>query len=299
MCGAGRAEARAAADRLDAVGELFEMRRAERGAQADWAVDTWAAVDGELAVKVARWPSMTRGRLAGRVDKIVARVDADALRRRQQRRSDRDIWIGDLAEGGLSLIQGSLFTCDAHALDKRLDALAVTVCEHDPRSREQRRADTLGALAAGADRLGCGCGREDCAVGTRPAAGPVVIHVIAEQATLEGRSDAPGSELGADGLITPELLAELATSAKLVPLIHPADAPPEPGYVPSKALADFVRCRDLTCRWPGCDQPAIGCDLDHTIPYSQGGPTHASNIKCYCRTHHQANTRGIARLLFG
>jgi hypothetical protein len=49
MCGAGRAEARAAADRLDAVGELFEMRRAERGEQADWAVDTWAAVGAEVA----------------------------------------------------------------------------------------------------------------------------------------------------------------------------------------------------------------------------------------------------------
>ena len=46
--------------------------------------------------------------------------------------------------------------------------------------------------------------------------------------------------------------------------------PPEPGYVPSKALADFVRCRDLTCRWPGCDRPATDCDLDHTIPYADG-----------------------------
>jgi len=70
----------------------------------------------------------------------------------------------------------------------------------------------------------------------------------------------------------------------LVSLVHPADASPEPGYVPSKALADFVRCRNVTCRWPGCDRPAFGCDIDHTIPHSQGGPTHASNLKCYCRT---------------
>jgi hypothetical protein len=66
---------------------------------------------------------------------------------------------------------------------------------------------------------------------------------------------------------------------------NPGDALPEPGYVPSKALADFVPCRDLTCRWPGCDRPAHDCDLDHTIPYVAGGPTHASNLKCYCRTH--------------
>jgi hypothetical protein len=69
-------------------------------------------------------------------------------------------------------------------------------------------------------------------------------------------------------LIPAELVTELATSAKLTPLVHPGDAPPEPGYVPSKALAEFVRCRDLTCRWPGCDKPAWQCDLDHTIPYA-------------------------------
>ncbi len=219
----------------------------------------------------------------------MARVDADAVRRRVQRQVDREVWIGDGADG-ISEIHGSLFTPDAHALQKRLDGLAATVCEHDPRSREQRRADALGALAAGADRLGCRCGRAECAAGTRPAASPVVIHVIAEQATIDGHGGAPGSEVGADELITPELIKELAKSAKLVPLIHPGDAPPENGYVPSKALADFVRCRDLTCRWPGCDRPAVGCDIDHTIPYSQGGATHASNLKCYCRTHHLVKT---------
>jgi Domain of unknown function (DUF222) len=251
--------------------------------------DVLAAVDAQLAVNVARWPSMTQGRLAGQVDKIVAKADADAVRRRKKRQADRDVWIGDV-EGGISQIHGSLYTPDAHALDKRLTALAATVCEHDPRSRDQRRADALGALAAGADRLGCRCGRPDCAAGKRPAASPVVIHVIAEQPTLDGRGCAPGSEVGADEVIGPELVAELATSAKLVPLIHPADAPPEPGYVPSKALADFVRCRDLTCRWPGCDRPAMHCDIDHTIPHSQGGLTHASNLKCYCRTHHLVKT---------
>ncbi|MDT5256998.1 MAG: hypothetical protein QOD10_2078 [Mycobacterium sp.] len=253
--------------------------------------DVLAAVDAEVAVKLPRWPSMSRGRLSGQVDKIVARADADAVRRRQERHADREIWIGDSGEG-TSEIHGSLFTPDAHALEKRLDALAATVCEHDPRSREQRRADAVGALAASADRLGCRCGRDHCAAGTRPAASPVVIHVIAEQATVEGRGDAPASEVGADGLITPELIAELAVSAKLMPLIHPGYAAPEPGYAPSKALADFVRCRDLTCRWPGCDRPAVGCDLDHTIPYAQGGATHAANLKCYCRLHHLVKTFG-------
>ncbi len=96
--------------------------------------------------------------------------------------------------------------------------------------------------------------------------------------------------IGSDALLPAELIAELAKSAKLRPLIHPADAPPERGYAPSQALADFVRCRDLTCRFPGCDKPAVGGDLDHTIPHADGGPTHASNLKSLCRLHHLIKT---------
>jgi len=348
ICVSARAENRAAAAQLGAIGELFTYRLSRCSETEDWAIDTTeavtaevaaalrisqglaasrvryaramrerlpqvaevftagdidyrmfqtmvyrtdlitdpqvlAAVDAELAVTVGRWPSMTQGRLAAQVDTIVARADADAVRRRQQRQADRGIWIADLGEG-LAQIHGSLLSPDAQALEKRLSALAATVCEHDPRTGEQRRADALGALAAGADRLGCRCGRADCAAGKRPAATPVVIHVIAEQSTIDGSGSAPASQVGAGALIPAELVAELARSAKLVALTHPGDALPEPGYVPSKALADFVRCRDLTCRWPGCDRPAGDCDLDHTIPYAQGGPTHASNLKCYCRT---------------
>jgi hypothetical protein len=90
-----------------------------------------------------------------------------------------------------------------------------------------------------------------------------------------------------EALIPPEVIAELAKNARLQPLIHPTDAAPDGGYVPSKALADFVRCRDLTCRFPGCEQPAIYCDIDHTLAFADGGPTHASNLKCMCRFHYR------------
>jgi hypothetical protein len=146
----------------------------------------------------------------------------------------------------------------------------------------------MGALAMGADRLSCRCGQARCPAATGPVPSPVVIHVIADRAGIDGT--APGSMIGSDALIPAELIAELAKSAKLRPLIHPADALPERGYTPSQSLADFVRCRDLTCRFPGCDKPAVGCDLDHTTPHSEGGPTHASNLKSLCRLHHLIKT---------
>lgn len=351
MCGAGRAEARAAADRLDAVGELFELRRTQRGEEADWAVDTWAAVgaevaaafrtslamagsylryalamrdrlpqvaavfragdidyrmfqtlvyrtdlitdpkvlsrvDAQLAVRAPRWPSMTRGRLAGEIDRVVAVADPDAVRRNKDRIKRREVSIWE-TEPGMSEIYGRLFSTDANALEQRLAALAASVCEADPRTRDQRRADALGALATGADRLGCRCGTPDCAAGGR-APSPVVIHIVAERAAVEGRGSTPAALLGAEELIPAELVAELAKTATLRPLFAPTD--PEPGYTPSTKLADFVRCRDLTCRAPGCDRPAIDCDIDHTVPYADGGATHASNLKCLCRLHHLLKT---------
>jgi hypothetical protein len=61
--------------------------------------DVLAAVDGELAVKVVRWPSMTQGRLAAQLDTIVARADVDAVRRRRKRQTDREIWIWEPCDG--------------------------------------------------------------------------------------------------------------------------------------------------------------------------------------------------------
>ena len=63
----------------------------------------------------------------------------------------------------------------------------------------------------------------------------------------------------------------------------------ESGYRPSAALAQFVRCRDLCCRFPGCDKPAEVCEIDHTIPYPVG-PTHPSNLKLLCVFHHLLKT---------
>jgi hypothetical protein len=99
----------------------------------------------------------------------------------------------------------------------------------------------------------------------------------------------PALVLGRGLLPAPLLAAKVAGSAKIVPIVHPGHAAPEPRYIPSAVLATFVRCRDMTCRFPGCDEPAFDCDIDHTIAYPHG-PTQASNLKCLCRQHHLLKT---------
>jgi len=244
-----------------------------------------AAVDTELAVTVPAWPSMTRSRLAAHIDKIVRRRDRDAVRKpRNESPAEREVWIADRFDG-LSEISATVLTPHAHAFGRTLAALAATVCEQDPRSPEARRADAIDVLTAGGERLACRCGRADCAAAARPPVGSVVIHLLTDDL---GRS--PGAELGGDGLLPPEAMAELAGSARVRPLLPPVDAEPEPQYTPSRSLADFVRCRDMTCRFPGCDHPATRSDIDHTLPYDAGGATHASNLKTLCRLHHLLKT---------
>jgi hypothetical protein len=216
------------------------------------------------------------------------RVDRAAVRRRAERIAGRAVFVGAV-DNGLAELSATLFATDAFAVSDRSSALAATVRASDPRTVAQRRADAFAALAVGADRLGCGCGSPDCPAGGT-AASPVVIHVIVEQATLDGRGDTPGVLSGYDGLLPPELVAQLAASARLRPLILPTLTAPEPGYTPSKALADYVRYRDLTCRFPNCDQPALACDVDRTVPHGDGGHTHPSNLKCLCRFHQRCRT---------
>ena len=91
------------------------------------------------------------------------------------------------------------------------------------------------------------------------------------------------------GLVPAPLLAELIIRGAKVRFIGAPDTAPENRYRPSVALERFVRTRDLTCRFPGCDRPAVYADIDHTTAWPIG-PTHPSNTKCYCRRHHLVKT---------
>jgi hypothetical protein len=57
-------------------------------------------------------------------------------------------------------------------------------------------------------------------------------------------------------------------------LTGPCDhAQATPGYRPSRLLRHLARIRHQSCTRPGCRRPAGQCDLDHTVPYDQGGLT--------------------------
>jgi hypothetical protein len=245
-----------------------------------------AKIDAAVACHAPNWVRLSGPKAVERIDMWVARFDPAGVRLPGARNENRYVDIGS-TDAGLAGVWAQLHATDGAVLDRTLDALAATVCAGDPRTRAQRRADALGALAAGAEVLGCQCGRPDCEAPQRSSGGNVVIHLLAEQGTLRGYSPTPGY-LAGYGPVPAALLREVAAHAKIKPLLFPPDIA-EAGYRPSAALAEFVRFRDLTCRFPGCDAPAEVCDIDHSVPFPLG-PTHPSNLKLLCRYHHLLKT---------
>jgi Domain of unknown function (DUF222) len=245
-----------------------------------------AKLDAAIARNAPKWMRFSGPKLFERIDMWVMRFDPAGKRVPRERTENRYVEIA-ATDPGLAGVWAQLRAADGVALDQKLDALAETVCAADTRTKPQRRADALAALVAGLTAMRCECGSPDCSAAQRRPATDVVIHVLAEQATITGDSQSPGY-LQTFGPLDSTTVRNMATTAKVKPLVLPSTGP-ERGYRPSTALADFVRCRDLTCRFPGCDEPAEVCDLDHTVPFPLG-PTHASNLKLLCRYHHLLKT---------
>jgi hypothetical protein len=250
--------------------------------------DRMPQVDAAIARRCVKWMRLSKPKLADRIDVWVAKCDPDAVRVPPSIAEARYVETAPTS-AGMAGIWANVGATDAAVFDAKLDALADTVCEQDPRTRQQRRADALRPLARGEATLACRCGSEDClAAAQRSALGAAVINVLAEQATLDGTGDHPGY-LPGYGVLPAESVRELATAgARVTPLQMPGPEP-APGYRPTAAQAAFLRWRDLTCRFPGCDAAAQVCDVDHTMPYPHGA-THPSNTKLYCRSHHLLKT---------
>lgn len=292
-------------DRLPQVAELFVageitdllVRAIVWRTQLVEDSEALAAVDEELAARVRRWGALTVTKTEQAIDAIVLDHDASALRRTSAAIRKRDVQFGSPTdEPGFTSLWARLYAHDGAALQQRLDEMVRSVCSGDPRTVAERRADAMAVLGTSA-HLSCRCGDAACpADQPGDATSNIVVNVVVNESTVESatgtepqRCRAPAAFVMGAGIMPAPLLAATLGRSRVREIRHPGDAPPEPRYASSLELANFVRCRDLTCRFPGCDKPAEYCDIDHTVPYPVG-PTHASNLKCLCRYHHLLKT---------
>ncbi|MFM8597652.1 MAG: DUF222 domain-containing protein [Mycobacterium sp.] len=279
-----------------------------------------AAIDAEIADAAQCWGPLSDRRVETLIDAAVDAHDPQARTWFLEAARGMDVQFGKPDDdSGTRSVWGRLFATHAELIERRLTAIARAVCDADPRPIGQRRAEALGAVFAGAEGIACRCGAPDCRnpAGTGMNGSPegsekgplkehVVIHVVADRAAVDHargeaaaaaqdrhtpyRLEPRGRAVMTNGGVIPNPLLEqlIRDGAQIVPLITPCEQA-EARYRPSTALQRFVRCRDLTCRFPGCDAPAEVCDIDHAIPYPLG-PTHPSNLRCLCRKHHLLRT---------
>jgi hypothetical protein len=177
------------------------------------------------------------------------------------------------AGNGMAELWALLRAADATALYHQLTTTAKKTA--DGRSMDARRADALAGLA---HTRGPG----------QPA--PALIQVTVAATTLLGADHHP-AHLTGYGPITAAEARRIAADGRWRRLLtDPATGAlldyGRRSYPPPAPLADHIRARDHTCRFPGCRQPATTADLDHTTPYPTG-PTTATNLAALCRHHHR------------
>jgi hypothetical protein len=170
----------------------------------------------------------------------------------------------------------------ARAITDALDSEAARLRrEGDSRPVGQLRVDALAAFV----------------LGEQQAARPnVEVLLTMDLTTWLGLTRNPG-EVSGYGPITDSMAREISRDAGLRRLI----TDPMTGsavdlglrcYRPSAPLRRLVEARDRCCRFPGCQRPAIHCDIDHCIDAHAGGPTSRCNLHPLCRKHHNLKTSG-------
>ncbi|MGH3907192.1 MAG: DUF222 domain-containing protein, partial [Pseudonocardiaceae bacterium] len=247
---------------------VIDLPKARAISDATEVLDTPATTAVQARV-LPKAPTQTVGELRAALSRAVLAADPHAAERRHRTaRGERRVQLHPHPDG-MGALWALLPADEATAAYARLDMLARDLPADDPRGMDARRADVLTDLLLGRDVHG------------EPQT-TVEVQVNLDAATLAGLADNPG-ELAGYGPIPAEMARELATAAQrwraaLVDEQTGQLTDLSIAYRPRRLLNLLVQARDRTCCFPGCRRPARRCDLDHTIPYDQGGPTVAGNL---------------------
>ncbi|GGU36717.1 HNH endonuclease signature motif containing protein [Nocardioides albus] len=196
------------------------------------------------------------------------------------------------AAGATAEITATLDTADALDLEAAVASIAHGLLDYEATadlSLDARRAAALGVLARAYNTGTLGAER----AGDLPGKGRVIdlkIHTDTRNLATTGLIRIGNTR----GLATIEQLDRWATLPGVVirpmTVIDLNEEITTTAYIPTERLRTQVQLIDQTCAFPGCHVKAENCDLDHRIPYDQGGKTTTSNLTCLCRRHHRAKT---------
>ncbi len=231
---------------------------------------------------------LTTGQLRARLDRLCIQADPDQARERYEHANKRRRLVTEPSGDGTA----HLLLCDvapqlSAAAAGYVDRLAKNLPKDD-RNIDQKRADVAIDLLTGkAQHNGTGA----------------VVEMTIPADTLTGVGDDPG-ELGGYGPVIADVARQFAEQHqdaewRWVVTDPDTERPIAAGTTrrrPTAAQRRQIEARDRTCIFPGCRMPATNCDLDHRVPWAQGGETEVCDMAALCRYHHVIRHRGWSHL---
>jgi hypothetical protein len=160
--------------------------------------------------------------------------------------------------------------CDGEPIGEPVDATQKQTSGRAPKLIKRPKAQRIGVVVPLASLLDVSEAPGELADRSGFVPGEVLRQLIAETLDSDGRTETLFTRLLTDN------------QGRLLDVT-------ELGRHPSARLAEAIKIRAVTCRFPTCTVPANRCDLDHHEPVPKGA-TSGRNMDPFCRRHHRGKT---------
>ncbi|TFD47687.1 HNH endonuclease [Cryobacterium sp. TMT1-2-1] len=289
------AESRALTEDLPATREALQngeitYRHAQVLIGQAWTVpdEAKAAFEASLLRSAGR---LTAAKLKYNARKLRERLHPETITARHERSvADRATYFQAEADGMASLVLYDSVDRVQSAYDRVTTAALSLQGPDEPRTLTQLRTDVLtDLLIDGVTPSGLGKGIR------------ATVNVTVPVLTLMGRSEEAG-HLEGYGPIDPDTARRLASGAPSFTrlLVHPETgvvlSVGRTSYKVPKDLKRWLRIRDETCRFPGCNRAAAHSDLDHSLDWQFQGRTAHDNLAHLCPGCHSLKSETGWRL---
>jgi hypothetical protein len=264
-----------------ATGEIsFDHALVIARATADVSNATTAA-QAETILSDAARSGVTATQLRQLGEEIAYRADPDAADDRERHRFERRYLSFGLTIDGTGVISGTCGdTASFEIIRTAAETFAPPAGADDHRTAAQRRLDGLTAAC----KTALDTGRAPARHGAAPH-----ISILVRDTTLARAVGAPPARTGHGSMLTARQVLGLCCGAEITAIRWDDGLPLDVGRTartePS-GLRKALHARDRTCRWPGCDTPALWCTGHHISGWGTGARTSLANLVLLCWAHH-------------
>lgn len=221
---------------------------------------------------------LTTGQLAARIRRVALEVDPASCREETKAAKEQRLFLTQHEpDGTASIHMYGIDPLRAQELSDRINRIARGLRQDgETRTIDQLRADVAVDLL---------CGTAAPAIGK--------VHLSIGLADLFDPDVAAAAQLAGYGPIFDDIVRQVTESGLGSwdwTVEHPESGlAVADGHTRRRHTASQRRrlaVRHSTCVAPGCRMPTIGCDTDHTTPYSESGVTETGDSAPLCRHDH-------------